>query len=492
MLAVTCGRALACALVLCCAVSCVEKEGGGKKIDPAYVQQNLLTEAPAELDNRVDADLGGKVVYLGNEVDSEVLRPGGAARVVHYWQVIEAPGSEWRVFTHLNGGGKWMNLDATDMRAGHPPAKWQAGQVIRDEQRFTLDAGWTASDATLSVGLYRKGGGGAGDRMPIVSGPKDDESRVPAARFQVEGASAAGTSTEYVVRRASGPITIDGRADEAAWKQAAKSPAFSPAEGGTAMPDHTVARLLWDDEHLYAFIEATDDDVHSQYTEHDDSLWKEDVVELFIDADGNGRGYVELQVNPNNAQLDAWFPRTRAQKSHFEWKADMSSAVVVHGTAGDRSDTDRGYDVEIAIPLAAVKGLDESMDVAIPPALGDRWRLNVVRVEKPADAPLMASSWNTIPIQDFHALDRMLTVVFGDEDGATAAAAADEAVAGDADEGAAPEEPAAAPATEEAARALPTGTGRRSKARELRMKAAKERARAAEEADPRGRRPANP
>ena len=68
------------------------------------------------------------------------------------------------------------------------------------------------------------------------------------------------------------------------------------------------ARLLWDDQHLYVFVQITDSDVFSSYKQHDDPIWKADCVELFIDADGTRRGYVELQVNPNNAQFDAWFP----------------------------------------------------------------------------------------------------------------------------------------------------------------------------------------
>jgi hypothetical protein len=55
------------------------------------------------------------------------------------------------------------------------------------------------------------------------------------------------------------------------------------------------------------------------------------------------------------------------------------------------------------------------MDVNL---LGDRWRLNVVRVDvKSGDKNQTASSWNRITLGDFHALDRMLTVVFADAGG---------------------------------------------------------------------------
>ena len=35
---------------------------------------------------------------------------------------------------------------------------------------------------------------------------------------------------------------------------------------------------------------------------------------MFIDADGNRRGYVELQVNPNNVTFDSWFAGDRARR----------------------------------------------------------------------------------------------------------------------------------------------------------------------------------
>ncbi|HWM86681.1 MAG TPA: sugar-binding protein [Kofleriaceae bacterium] len=404
---------------------CVEEEPAQKKIDPAYIKRNLLAAPPAAIQNRVDADLGGYVTYLGNDVDKKSVAPKGTVKVVHYWKVVASPGPEWRVFTHLIGSGDaWMNLDRTDMRIGYPPGEWKAGDVIRDEQHFTLDAGWKSQHAELVLGLYRAGSSGPEDRMPIQGGRGDAENRVNAFRFEVDRAGGARPKPQqYVVRRASGPIAIDGVASEADWQTAPAGPSFTSAEGGPEMKGSARARLLWDDANLYAFIEVEDADVYSQYKAQDDPLWKEDVVELFIDADRNRRGYVELQVNPRNARFDAWFPTTRGQANHPEWSSKMKTAVSVRGTLDERDDQDKGWSAEIAIPLADVKGMDAAMKVATPPALGDKWRLNVVRVDKPADGPLRASSWSAIPISDFHALGRMVTVAFGDAKGGIPSAA---------------------------------------------------------------------
>lgn len=405
------------------AVGCIDKNAGppAKKIDPAYIQAHLLSEVPA-LTNTVNADFGGKVIYLGNNVSSATVEAGGKITVDHYWNVVTPPGPEWRIFAHVQGTAKqdWMNVDYTDMRVGYPASKWRAGDIIWDEQKFALEKDWQSPHADVLVGLYPKGKHKIEDRMMPTGGTIDEQRRVRAVRLAIDTGkpdSKVQAPRADVIRRTEEPITIDGKADEKAWRTATESPDFTVAEGSPGSDQKTTARLLWDDEYLYVFVHAEDADVASQYTKNDDPMWKEDIIEIFIDADGNGQGYVELQVNPHNAQFDAWFPKTRRQKSHLEWSAKMKSAVQVLGTLDQRGDTDQGWSVEIAIPLAAVKGMDDGMKVSVPPAVGDQWKLNIVRGEKPAKGGLVASSWNPITYADFHALDKMLTVTFGDAAG---------------------------------------------------------------------------
>src|SRR5688572_8150521 len=118
---------------------CVEK---GPESDPNFVKANLLTAATPKL--AVNADLGGKVVYLGADVDKPSLRPGDTMTIIHYWKVVEPPGSEWRIFSHVDGATKrdWMNIDGSKMREHYGPAKWQPGDLIRDEQRVQLRKDW--------------------------------------------------------------------------------------------------------------------------------------------------------------------------------------------------------------------------------------------------------------------------------------------------------------------------------------------------------------
>jgi len=406
-------------------LGCVEKEP--EKVDEGFIQQNTLSTAPTPR-YAVNADLGGKVIYLGCDVDREEIVRGQNVKFTHYWKVVSAPGNDYRVFTHLEGTGKdWLNIDQTKLRSMYGADRWKAGDILRDEQTIPVPKTWRSPTATLYVGLYRKGVQGEGARMSVASGPSDGKNRVKAVTLPVVETAGPKSAPrpDYVIRRAAGKITVDGKGDEPAWQQAPSTDAFIGAQGGAVVPGEAKARFLWDDQNLYVLIGVTDSDVASSYTKHDEPIWKEDAVELFVDADKSGAGYVELQVSPRNVTFDSWFQGGRTAGGDEKWDSGMVTAVSLDGTLDNRDDVDKGWTAEIAIPLAAVKGRDEAMAVTIPPRPGDTWRLNVVRVDKPKDKGVTASAWAEISIQDFHAIDRLRLVAFGDDKGEIPAPAPD-------------------------------------------------------------------
>jgi len=402
------------AIILGLCAACVDTGSGPppKKIDRKVIQANLVAQVPGDA-LHLDVSLGGRVSYVGNKLDRPAVPPGQAAKIVHYWRVEIPPGPGWRVFAFLRGApgsADFMNLDPTDMELGHPVETWKAGEIIQDAQDFVLRPDWKSKTATLYVGLVHVGGHDIGDRMP-ATGPSTLDRAVIARTFDVDLAKAPPPPGTVYVPHAPGPIAIDGVAMDQGWQTAAASQEFQTAEGSPEPVGKATAKLSWDESNLYVFVQVTDSDVFSEYKKHDDPLWKQDAVELFIDADGNRMGYVELQVNPNNATFDSWFKSTRAQPGDESWDSNMVTAVKVHDGIG--------WDVELAIPWEAVKGRDEQMKINTPPHVGDRWRLNVVRVDaKTGSKDVSASSWNRITYGDFHALDRMLTVVFADRTGA--------------------------------------------------------------------------
>ncbi len=398
-------------------VSCVDKGPGPapKKIDSAYIAEHLLSKIPTDLPATFNVNLGASVRYLGNRTPQGAVIPGVAFRVTHYWQVLAAPSKQWRVFSHVRSAdaGDFLNADRSDMRSGHGPATWQPGEIIEDEQEITLPPGWKGKTAIISVGLFQQGKHALADRARIID-PRAVDHALNVAELAVDLDKAPPPPGTVVVKKTPLPIVIDGVASEPAWATATVSPEFLTAEGSPDVTGTAQARMTWDDANLYLFASVTDSDIFSEYKTNDDPLWKADCLEMFIDADGNRTGYVELQWNPNNARFDSWFATTRAQAGDVSFDSMAVSAVKVRGTADVSGDTDQGWDLEVAIPWAAVTGKDANMRLRLPPRPGDRFALNVVRVDKRGDT-VTASSWSRIPYSDFHALDRMLTVVFADD-----------------------------------------------------------------------------
>lgn len=404
-----------CSLALL--AGCVDKGPGPqpKKIDATYIAEHLLKSPPTDLAARLDVNVGEAVKYLGSRMPSAPVVPGVAFQVTHYWQVLAAPGKQWRVFSHVRSDAPadFLNADRSDMRTGYGPAAWRAGDIIEDVQEITLPPGWKGSSAYITVGLFQQGKHAISDRAVIKDARATDHA-LRVGQVSVDLSKAPPPPGTVVVKKSSTPVVVDGLANEPGWVTATSSPEFLSAEGSPDVTGMAQARMMWDDTNLYLFATVSDPDIFSEFKTHDDPLWKADCVEMFIDADSNRTGYVELQWNPNNARFDSWFATTRAQAGDVSYDSQAVSAVKVRGTADVSGDSDQGWDLEVAIPWTAMVGKDPNMRLRLPPVPGDRFSLNVVRVDKRGDT-VTASSWSRIPYSDFHALDRMLTVVFADD-----------------------------------------------------------------------------
>jgi hypothetical protein len=194
---------------------------------------------------------------------------------------------------------------------------------------------------------------------------------------------------------------------------------------GGAVSQKTEAKLLWDKKFLYVGIENEDSDVWTTLDKRDDKLWTQEADEIMIDADGNGRTYVELQVAPNGNLFDTYLPERRKYEDTidpkmkpFSWNSKTVAKVKVDGTLNKREDQDKGWTVELAIPLEDVKGMDDKSGVVLPPAPGHVWRINMFRMDVPQGKPQQAAGWSPPMVGDFHALDRFGELVFGDAQGA--------------------------------------------------------------------------
>ena len=183
----------------------------------------------------------------------------------------------------------------------------------------------------------------------------------------------------YNCHQANGPISIDGKADEAAWKNAEK--ASFVAMDGSKPEMSTEFMWLWDDQYLYGFFHLSDNNLWATMTKRDDHLWLENVVEFFIDPDKSSKSYAEFEFNPLNTILDLYilnkYNARKDIRQLWEWDCKgIKSAVVVRGTIHDASDRDDGWDLEVALPFSQFYTAPN-----IPPKPGDEWNVDFCRGE---------------------------------------------------------------------------------------------------------------
>ncbi len=247
------------------------------------------------------------------------------------------------------------------------------------------------------------------------------------------------TPARYTCCRAAGPIVVDGKLDEPSWQLAPKSAPFVDIVTGEPAWFDTRVALLWDDDYLYFGFQVEETDVWGTLTERDSRIYEENDVEVFI----AGRdAYYEFEINALNTVYEVFWiwkdvlkpglsayygrpefnPETqrtmvldgvgghvhqRGERWGFlDWNfPGLKTAVHVDGVLNSRTNTDRGWTVELAFPW---KGLADIADGrSLPPRDGDVWRIDCSRFEKigrnrKALDPSAGWTWNQHGHYDSH------------------------------------------------------------------------------------------
>jgi Carbohydrate-binding family 9 len=209
----------------------------------------------------------------------------------------------------------------------------------------------------------------------------------------------------YEVFRTATPIKVDGKLDDAVWAKALPFPDFRLNLDGSRAPYKTEARALYDDTFLYLSFRSRDDNIWATLRKRDQHLWDEEVVEVFLQADPHQANYIELEVNPLGTMLDIYLLDIRKPLPYESWNSEkLKWGVQVFGTV-DGKNGDREWTCEIAVPLEDVVTTKN-----LSPKAGDRWRMNLYRVEQLPKPALLA--WSPTYKDDFHLPAKFGELVF--------------------------------------------------------------------------------
>lgn len=211
--------------------------------------------------------------------------------------------------------------------------------------------------------------------------------------------AAASQDAGFPVRPADAPLATLLDPDHDAWAGAAAI-TWGPA------PYPTEFRALRTAEGLALRFHAVDDAPWHTLSERDDPIWNEEVVEIFIDPDGDGRNYVEVEISPANVLCDLQiFAATPRLRSDIDW--DFAGIATRVSSAGGDDGADAGWIATATLPWEGFASLDDTT-VSLPPATGDAWSFNVFRIKRPGgpDEPerdAVYAPWSPTPTLSFHA-----------------------------------------------------------------------------------------
>src|SRR5213594_4178406 len=150
--------------------------------------------------------------------------------------------------------------------------------------------------------------------------------------------------TSVDATRAAQPPVIDGRDDDAVWREARPITEFQewrPSEGGPPkLP--TMAKVAYDAANLYVFVRAFDPHPDSIITvlARRDYFTPSDMVWLFLDSYHDRRTGFEFGVNPSGVKLDAQIYNDGNED--FAWDAVWDVATRIDSI---------GWTAEFRIPL---------------------------------------------------------------------------------------------------------------------------------------------
>ncbi len=372
----------------------------------ARVASALLAAPPAPAFPGKASFGEGKVRYLGSDLSNPTPARGARVEVTHYFASAGPLDGSWKLFVHLHSreGAMVLNLDHTPVEGLHPTDRWKEGQLIADRHSFTvpLDA---PSDLTASLGFYR-----FERRLPLDKGEGtarwNAENKVEA--FKLRLSDERGQLPFYRAKRRGGAIALDGVLDDPGWQGVASTGPFLRTGDGGTPTFRTEAMLTWDEEALYVAFKVEDEDLWAKLSKDDDPIYEEEVVELFIDADGDGKSYNELQLSPRGVKFDASF-EGRRQGMNLAWGSGMTFGIALKGTLNDASDRDEGWTAELRVPVANLSKVPRW-----PPQEGDEWRFNLYRLEWHSERRVNEGSAFSPPmVGDFHNLVRFGRLVFG-------------------------------------------------------------------------------
>lgn len=208
---------------------------------------------------------------------------------------------------------------------------------------------------------------------------------------------------------------IDGVLDDAAWVQAKPTKDFVIHDSGNAAPVQTFGQLAYDNQYLYLAATCQDPDIYAKYTKTQAPLFRrDDLVEIFIDPDGDGKNYLELGFSATAVYYSLLVSEVNNGKVTPKYLdiSNLLGATQIHGSLNNPDDADSYWTLEARIPLNLLDGLK---DVNTSPK-SQSWRIGLFRIDYSTHSKTNQAvgyyAWQTHGKFGFHRPERFAHVMF--------------------------------------------------------------------------------
>ena len=196
---------------------------------------------------------------------------------------------------------------------------------------------------------------------------------------------------QYVAYFSETPPDIDGRLDEQFWGDVGWSEPFVDIRGCDYKPQprfDTRVKVRWDAAYLYIAAHLEEPQIWANITQHDQIIFHDNDFEVFVDAASSTHYYKELEINAHGATWALCLNKPYANSGYenssrvfpsrgWDFSADVKYAVAVDGTLNVPSDKNRGWTVEMALPMQDLM----YNNTREKPSANAMWRINFSRVE---------------------------------------------------------------------------------------------------------------
>jgi len=218
---------------------------------------------------------------------------------------------------------------------------------------------------------------------------------------------------EYIVKRSTEKIVIDGILDENDWAAAQSAGEFKFPWWEKGEKEKTEVKMLWDDTFLYVSYKCDDKHIRAEHYDTNSTTYKDDCVEMFWDPnpEDSRRKYNMFEINCIGNLLSVYVGSGENIHQRVSRIMVPHIAQSIQGTVNNDEDIDTGWIIEMAVRFSDYPELSKRKK----PIDGDMWKVGLNRCGGKTNPQHSQWSPSQTPKHNFHRPEDFGKIIFSSE-----------------------------------------------------------------------------